>query len=87
MDQCPIFIVRCKRGIGEEWLKISHIPSLEGFWPLGTSQMTKTKKRTLKKRTYDFCVSRFMILASSRDFWMTMVKDDLFVCGRSSFLE
>jgi len=49
--------------------------------------MTKTKKRTLKKRTYDFYVFRFMILAASRDFWMTMVKDDLFVCGQSSFLE
>ena len=53
---------------------------LGSFGPF-TSQMTKTKKRTLKKRTYDFCVSRFMILASSRDIWMTMVKDDLCVCG------
>ena len=27
MDQCPILIVCCKRGIGEEWPKISHIPN------------------------------------------------------------
>jgi len=48
---------------------------LGSFGPF-TSQMTKTKKRT-----DDFYVSRFMILASSRDFWMTMVKDDLCECG------
>ena len=28
--QCPILLKRCKKQIGEDWHKISHIPNLEG---------------------------------------------------------
>nr|POF08306.1 putative disease resistance protein rga4 [Quercus suber] len=35
MEWCPILKERCKRGTGEEWPKISHIPNID-FDPFGT---------------------------------------------------
>ena len=30
IEGCPILLKRCKKQIGEDWHKISHIPNLEG---------------------------------------------------------
>ena len=30
IEDCPILLKRCKKQIGEDWHKISHIPNLEG---------------------------------------------------------
>ena len=49
--------------------------------PFNISNFSKSKSKP-KKRTCDFCDSRFMIWDLSRDFWMTMVKYDFCVWAK-----